>query len=262
MWRCLQALFRLIAAFTVAYHSVGIEMDSSRVQEDRESDRAARERVLESLKAHGVDIQDPDRTYVDEHADVGSGTVLLPGTHVRGASKIGSNCRIGPDCWIEDSVVESGCRVWYSVLESARVREQTHVGPYAHLRPGADVGPEARIGNFVEVKAARLERGVKAGHLTYIGDADVGEGANVGAGTVTCNYDGMRKHRTVIEDGVFVGSNVALVAPVRIGQGAFIAAGSTITEDVPPKKLALGRARQIVKDQKKAEQEETWSDGS
>jgi bifunctional UDP-N-acetylglucosamine pyrophosphorylase/glucosamine-1-phosphate N-acetyltransferase len=225
------------------------------VEEDWEPDRATRERVLKSLRSRGVVILDPDRTYVDEHADVEPGAVLLPGTHLRGASKIGANCRIGPDCWIEDSVVEPGCRVWYSVLESARVREGTTVGPYAHLRPNADVGPEARIGNFVEVKAARLERGVKVGHLAYIGDAEIGEGANFGAGAITCNYDGKAKHRTVIEDGVFVGSNVSLVAPVRVGEGAFIAAGSTITDDVPPKMLALGRGRQVVKDRGEDEEE-------
>jgi len=127
------------------------------------------------------------------------------------------------------------------------------------LRAGADVGPEARVGNFVEVKAARLGWGAKAGHLAYIGDAEVGDGANIGAGAVTCNFDGVAKHRTVIEDGAFIGTNASLVAPVRIGKDAIVGAGSTITEDVPPRSLALGRARQVVKDQdaKEPENEET-----
>jgi bifunctional UDP-N-acetylglucosamine pyrophosphorylase/glucosamine-1-phosphate N-acetyltransferase len=122
------------------------------------------------------------------------------------------------------------------------------VGPYAHLRRGADVGPEARIGNFVEVKAARIGKGVKAGHLAYIGDAEIGEGVNVGAGAVTCNFDGVDKHRTIIEDGAFIGTNASLVAPVRIGRDAVVGAGSTITEDVAPRSLALGRARQVTKE--------------
>jgi len=130
------------------------------------------------------------------------------------------------------------------------VREGCDIGPYAHLRPGADVGPNVRIGNFVEVKAARVRRGTKAGHLTYIGDAEIGEEVNIGAGTITCNYDGKRKHRTVIGDRAFIGSNTALVAPVEIGEDAIIGAGSTITADVPPRTLGLGRARQVIKERK------------
>jgi bifunctional UDP-N-acetylglucosamine pyrophosphorylase/glucosamine-1-phosphate N-acetyltransferase len=228
-------------------------------EEHLEFDRETRARALEVLLERGVVVPDPDRVYVGPEADVASGTVLLPGTYLRGRCRIGADCRIGPDCWIEDSTVETRSIVWYSVLESARVREGSRVGPYTHLRPGADVGPEARVGNFVEVKAARLGRGAKAGHLAYIGDAEVGEGANIGAGAVTCNFDGVAKHRTVIEDGAFVGTNASLVAPVRIGKDAIVGAGSTITEDVPPRSIALGRARQVIKDQveKESEREET-----
>jgi len=210
-------------------------------------DAATRDRVRKSLLAKGVVIPDPDCVYVDEAAEVDAGTVLLSGTYLRGPCKIGSNCRIGPDCWIEDSTIESGSTVWYSVLESARVREGSTVGPFSHLRRDADVGPEARIGNFVEVKAARIARGAKAGHLAYVGDAEVGAEANIGAGVVTCNFDGAEKHRTIIEDGAFIGTNASLVAPVRIGKDAVVGAGSTITDDVPPRSLALGRARQVVK---------------
>ncbi len=211
----------------------------------------ARRRRIDSLLEGGVSIVDPGRIYVDEDALVEAGTVLFPGVHLRGATRIGPDCTIGPDAFIEDSMIEEGSVLRYSVVEGARVRRGSSIGPYAHLRPGADVGPEARVGNFVEVKAARLGRGVKAGHLAYIGDAEVGEGANIGAGTITCNYDGVRKNRTVIEEGAFIGSNASLVAPVRIGKGAIVAAGSTITDDVPPNRLAFGRARQVVKERRR-----------
>jgi bifunctional UDP-N-acetylglucosamine pyrophosphorylase/glucosamine-1-phosphate N-acetyltransferase len=212
----------------------------------------ARLRKAATLNAGGVLIVDEARTYVDDNVSIGAGTVVLPGTHVRGDSRIGTGCSIGPDSWIESSVVENEAVVRYSVLEGARVRERSTIGPFAHLRHGSDVGPDARVGNFVEVKSSRLGAGVKAGHLSYIGDAEVGEGTNVGAGAITCNYDGETKHRTVIGDDVFVGTHVSLVAPVTIGRGAFLAAGSTITDDVPPGALAIARARQIIKKPREA----------
>jgi len=212
-----------------------------------EFDVAQRRQNVNALIQSGVEVIDLDRTYIGVNVQVASGVVLFPGTYLCGSTVIAAGCRIGPDCWIEDSSIESGCTIRYSCLEQARVRERTTVGPYAHLRPGADVGPEARIGNFVEIKAARLERGVKAGHLAYIGDADIGEAANIGAGTITCNYDGQSKHRTIIKEGAFIGSNASLVAPVTVGEGATVAAGSVITDDVPPQGLAFGRARQVNK---------------
>ena len=212
----------------------------------------ARQRAAEALGDAGVLLVDPACTYVDEGVTVGAGTVLYPGTHIRGESSIGANCVIGPDSWIESSTIEDGAVVRYSVLEEARVRERATIGPFAHLRRGSDIGSDARVGNFVEVKGSRLGRGVKAGHLSYLGDAEVGEGANIGAGTITCNFDGAAKHRTVIEDDAFVGSNTSLIAPVTIGRGAVIGAGSTITEDVPPGMLALARARQVNKERKGA----------
>ncbi len=239
----------------MTYHPRGVEMNERGGETHSELDAATRARVCKSLLARGVVIPDPDRVYVGEDAEVGAGTVLLPGTFLRGACKIGMNCRIGPDCWIEDSTIEAGSTVWYSVLESARVREGSTVGPFSHLRRDADVGPEARIGNFVEVKSARIARGAKAGHLAYVGDAEVGEEANIGAGAVTCNFDGVEKHRTIIEDGAFIGTNASLVAPVRIGKDAIVGAGSTITDDVPPQSLALARARQVVKDRSGRESE-------
>ncbi len=210
----------------------------------------ARERIARALGAAGVLILDPLRTYVDDEAVIGADTVICPGTHVRGRTRIGSRCRVGPDSWIESSVIEDDAVVWYSVLEQARVRQRSTIGPFAHLRSGSDVGPDARVGNFVELKKARLGAGAKAGHLSYVGDADVGAGVNIGAGTITCNFDGESKHRTVIEDQAFIGSNASLVAPVTIGRGAVVGAGSTITEDVPPGTLAIARSRQVVKPRK------------
>lgn len=220
------------------------------------ADRLIRMRKAEELMEAGVTIVDPEGVYIDAEATVDVDTVILPGTHVRGASIIGRDCIIGPGAWIEQSTVEAGSRVWYSVVEKSRVRENTIVGPYAHLRPGADVGPDVRIGNFVEVKTSRVKKGAKAGHLAYLGDAEVGEEVNIGAGAITCNYDGRKKHRTTIGDRAFIGSNVSLVAPLHIGSDAVIGAGSTITEDVPPGALALGRALQVNKAPKNESKEE------
>lgn len=230
-----------------------MEIDSKAC--DSMFDPAALRRRVEELRAAGVVIVDDRHTYVSDEASVGPGAVLFPGTYLIGACVVGADSRIGPDCWIEDSAIDERCTVRYSVLESARVRAGCAIGPYAHLRPGADVGPEARVGNFVEIKAARLGKGVRAGHLSYLGDAEIGENVNIGAGTITCNYDGEAKSRTVIDDGAFIGSHAALVAPVRIGREAFVAAGSTITEDVPAGKRAFGRARQVVTERKASEEE-------
>ncbi len=206
-----------------------------------------RRRIIEALSTAGVEIVDPDRTYVDPQVQVSPGACLFPGTHLRGQTVIGRGARVGPDCWVEDSVIEPDCVIRYSVIESSTIRERSTVGPYAHLRPGSDVGPDARVGNFVEIKNAQLARGVKAGHLSYLGDVEIGEAANIGAGTITCNYDGKDKKRTSIGAGAFIGSHSALIAPVTVGENAYIAAGSTITEDVPPECLAFGRARQVNK---------------
>lgn len=222
-------------------------MSVNRPMGDSESDPKARRRALDALEEVGVIVPDPDRTYVDPQVKVAAGTILYPGTHLRGATRIGSNCRIGPDCWIEDTLIEECCTVRYSVVEGAIVRAASQIGPYAHLRPGADVGPDVRVGNFVEVKQSRLERGVKAGHLAYVGDAEVGEGTNIGAGAITCNYDGTSKHRTTVGKNAFIGSNASLVAPLSIGDEAVVAAGSTITDDVPSDATAFGRARQVNK---------------
>jgi bifunctional UDP-N-acetylglucosamine pyrophosphorylase/glucosamine-1-phosphate N-acetyltransferase len=162
---------------------------------------------------------------------------------------VGSDARIASYCVIlsceigDHVLIQTGC-----VLEHSVVKARVSLGPYSHLRPGCEICEDAHIGNFVELKKTRVGKGSKANHLTYLGDTEVGEKVNVGAGTITCNYDGVNKHKTIIEDGVFVGSDSILIAPVRIGKGAYVAAATTVTEDVPPDSLALGRARQIVKE--------------
>ncbi|MDE2292894.1 MAG: bifunctional UDP-N-acetylglucosamine diphosphorylase/glucosamine-1-phosphate N-acetyltransferase GlmU [Elusimicrobia bacterium] len=211
------------------------------------AERILNRRMLERLMLAGVSVLDPATTYVDADVEVGQDTLLLPGTILRGKTRIGKQCRIGPWTRIEDSQVGNECEVTASYLRDARLLEKTTVGPYAHLRPGTVAGPRVRIGNFTEVKASRIGYGSKVNHLSYIGDADVAEDVNVGAGTITCNYDGKEKHRTTVGAKAFIGSNVNLVAPVKVGRGALIGAGSTITEDVPDGALAIARERQVNK---------------
>ncbi|NOX45141.1 MAG: UDP-N-acetylglucosamine diphosphorylase/glucosamine-1-phosphate N-acetyltransferase [Caldiserica bacterium] len=200
-----------------------------------------RRRIIARLQEAGVTVVDPHTAYIGPDVAVGGDTVLHPGVYLYGRTEIAAACEIGPQAYLVDTAVEREARIWFSVLEGAYVGEGARIGPYAHLRPGA------RIGNFVEIKNAEIGEGVRAGHLAYIGDAEVGPGTNIGAGTITCNFDGVRKHRTVIGRGAFIGSNTALVAPVTVGEGAVVGAGSVITEDVPPYALALGRSRQVIK---------------
>jgi len=195
----------------------------------------------------GVTIQSPSTTFIEPSVVLEPDTTILSGTHLLGMTSVGTASVIGPDVWAEDTRIEAGCEVRYSVIEQATIRSGSRVGPYAHLRPGADVGPNVRIGNFVEVKATRVGEGAKVGHLTYLGDADIGQRVNIGAGTITCNFDGKNKHRTIIGDDAFIGSNASLIAPVDIGKGSLVAGGSTITDDVPEGARAFGRARQVIK---------------
>jgi len=176
-------------------------------------------------------------------------TEIGPGVELRGGTRIGSGCRIEAGSILSAATVGDGVHIRpYCVLAQCTVGPGAVVGPFAHLRPGTELAEGVHIGNFVETKKARLGKGSKANHLTYLGDAELGAGVNVGAGTITCNYDGVAKQKTVIEDGVFIGSDTQLVAPVTVGAGAYIGAGSTITKDVPPGALAVGRAQQVVKD--------------
>lgn len=211
-------------------------------------DAAMRARKCNELMAAGVSIYRPETCMIDPEVEIGADTILEPFVQLLGTTRIGSNCRIRSFSIIRDSqlgndvMVRPGC-----IVDQSQIAAGALLGPYSHLRPGSEIGEGAHVGNFVESKKARLGRGSKANHLTYLGDAEIGEGVNIGAGTITCNYDGTSKHLTVIEDGAFVGSDSTLVAPVRVGKGAYIAAGSTITEDVPVDSLALGRARQTTK---------------
>ena len=194
----------------------------------------------------GVTLIDPDSTYIESFVSIGRDTVIYPDVYLQGRTTIGENCVIGPQVKISDSTLEDGVVVkMCTVITESRLGPGVQVGPFSHLRPLSDLRAGARVGNFVEVKKSVLHEGVKANHLTYLGDAVVGAKANVGAGTITCNYDGVKKHPTIIEEGAFIGSNTALVAPVTIGKGAYVGAGSTITKDVPPGKLGVSRARQV-----------------
>jgi bifunctional UDP-N-acetylglucosamine pyrophosphorylase / glucosamine-1-phosphate N-acetyltransferase len=194
----------------------------------------------------GVTLIDPESTYIEPGVRIGRDTVIYPNVYLQGDTVIGENCVIESTVKIVDSTLEDGVHVKMGcVITQSRLGTGVDVGPFAHLRPGADLRQKVHVGNFVEVKKSVLHEGVKAGHLTYLGDAEVGAGTNVGAGTITCNYDGVKKHKTTIGEGAFIGSNTALVAPVTVGAGAYIGAGSTITQEVPPGKLGIARARQV-----------------
>ena len=211
-------------------------------------DQRIRTSKCQQLMAGGVTIFYPQTCVIDSDVEIGADTTIEPFVQILGATRIGSDCRIRSYSVISNSKIGDGVLVRPGcVIDGAHIDKGAVIGPYSHLRPGSEIAEGAHVGNFVETKNIRLGKGSKANHLTYLGDAEVGEGVNVGAGTITCNYDGVNKHKTVIEDGVFIGSDATLVAPVRVGKGAYVGAASCITEDVPADSLALGRARQIVK---------------
>ena len=201
------------------------------------------------LMQQGVTIYYPHTCVIDMEVEVGADTVIEPYVQLLGRTRVGADCRLQSysvlsDCELGNGVwIKPGC-----VLETSRIRSRAQLGPYTHLRPGCDIGEEVHMGNFVEAKKSKLGRGSKANHLTYLGDSVIGEKVNVGAGTITCNYDGQRKHQTIIEDGAFIGSDATLVAPLRIGKNAYVAAGSSITEDVPDEALGIARSRQANKE--------------
>ncbi len=220
-----------------------VEGVNSRIQLAR-SEGARRAEILMTLMRSGVTVTDPASTYVDWGVEVGRDTVLEPGAILRGKTRVGRDCVIGPWSQLIDAVVGDGCRVWSSVVEGSRVADGASVGPFSRLRPGTKVGAKAKVGNFAELKNSDVGPGAKIQHHSYIGDADIGPDANIGAGTVVVNYDGMAKHRTAIGRGAFVGCNSNLVAPVKVGDGAYTGAGTTVTQDVPPGNLAVARPRQ------------------
>jgi bifunctional UDP-N-acetylglucosamine pyrophosphorylase/glucosamine-1-phosphate N-acetyltransferase len=200
------------------------------------------------LLAEGVTLYDPEHAYIGPFVRIGSDSILYPNVTLEGQTVIGEGTTIHSGCRIRNSTVGEGTIILDGCLiQESQIGDRCQVGPYAHLRPQTTLRQRAKVGNFVEVKKSVIGEGSKVPHLTYVGDANIGERVNVGAGTITCNYDGFTKHQTVIEDDVFVGSNASLVAPVSVGRGAIIAAGSTITEDVPANALAFGRAQQVNK---------------
>ncbi|MCD7946974.1 MAG: UDP-N-acetylglucosamine diphosphorylase [Oscillospiraceae bacterium] len=205
------------------------------------------------LRQAGVRIIDPASTFVGPEVEIGVGTVLLPGTILRGQTRIGTDCEIGPNTMVCDCVLGDRVTVNASQLYESTVEDETTVGPFAYVRPHCHIGRAVKVGDFVELKNSTIGAGTKISHLTYVGDSDVGQGVNFGCGTVTVNYDGDEKHRTTIGDGAFIGCNTNLIAPVQVGDGAYTAAGSTITQEVPARSLAIARARQTIK--------EHWMDG-
>lgn len=212
------------------------------------ADRLLRLRKATELMLAGVTMEKPETISVDVEVEVGQDSHLEPGVQLRGKTRVGSGCRIGSgtvlrDCEVADDVV----LLPYVVADSAKIGPASNIGPFSRLRPGTETGPDIHIGNFVELKNTIFRRGAKAGHLAYLGDSDIGPDTNIGAGTITCNFDGSKKHRTAIGEAAFIGSNSTLVAPVTIGAGAYIAAGSTVTKDVEADALAIGRAHQIEK---------------
>jgi bifunctional UDP-N-acetylglucosamine pyrophosphorylase / glucosamine-1-phosphate N-acetyltransferase len=242
------------------YRSRGLPVDTLRVEDPRElagvnsrKDLAQVTRMLtdsrnDELMASGVTLVDPATAYIGPDVTIGPDTIIHPNVQLEGQTRIGSGCEIHANVRIVGSTLADGVIVNnFCLIVESTVEAGARIGPFAHLRPASRVGEQARIGNFVELKNTTLGRGSKANHLAYLGDADIGAGVNVGAGTITCNYDGTRKHRTTIEDGAFIGSDSQLVAPVRVGREAYVAAGSSVTKDVPDGALAVARGRQVNK---------------
>lgn len=206
-----------------------------------------RDRKNYELMNEGVIFIDPKTAYIEESVVIGQDTVIYPNVILQGKTTIGNNCKIIGNSRIVDSNIANNVIIESSVIEESNIEDGVTIGPFAHLRPKSHLKEKVHIGNFVEVKKSTLEKGVKAGHLTYLGDATIGENTNIGAGTITCNYDGVNKHKTVVGKNVFIGSDTMLVAPVEVGEGALVGAGSVITKEVPSKSLAVARSKQIIK---------------
>ena len=242
--------------------SDGINVESLLLEDPREilginhrielaqAELAMRQRIMEGWMLEGITMLDPATTYLDLFVELGQDTVVYPNTMVLGRSKIGTGCTIGPGSVIRDSVVGDNCNVVASFLEEAMLEESVDIGPFSHLRPGTHLERGVHVGNFSEIKNSRLGRDVAMGHFGYVGDASIGAKVNLGAGIVTCNYDGVSKHRTVVEEGAFIGSDTMLISPVTVGAGAITGAGAVVTKDVPPHRLAVG-APATIKEIKK-----------
>jgi len=228
--------------------SIDEVLGANTIAEMMHLDAAMRLATARKLMAQGVTIFRPETTVIDATVEIGLDTTIEPYVQLLGNTRVGHDCRIRSYSVIQNSTLGDGVLVRNGcILDGATVGSCAVLGPYSHLRPKSDIGEDAHVGNFVETKNVRLGRGSKANHLNYLGDAEIGSGVNVGAGAITCNYDGVHKHTTTIGNGAFIGSDSTLVAPVTVGDGAYIAAGSSITEDVPAGALALGRSRQTTK---------------
>ena len=206
-----------------------------------------RRRILDAHMRAGVTVRDPASTHIEASVEIGRDTVILPGTFLRGATKIGSDCVIGPSTDLLDTLVGDGALVEHSVGRGTAIGSGANVGPYAYLRPGTVLGEASKVGAYCELKNTQVGAGSKVPHLSYVGDAEIGEGANLGAGTITANYDGKDKHRTTIRDGVFTGINTNLIAPVTIGENAYLGAGSVVNKDIPPGKMAVGMPARVIR---------------
>lgn len=212
-----------------------------------EAEKIMQRRINEAYMRNGVTIRNPESVIIEDGVEIGQDTEICQNVTIKAGTKIGSCCVIGSGSIIEDSVIHNGVEVLNSVILNSEICENTHVGPFAYIRPNCKVGKEVKVGDFVELKNANIDDGTKISHLTYIGDSDVGKRVNFGCGTVTCNYDGKKKYRTTIGDDCFVGCNTNFVSPINVGDGVYIAAGSTITEDIPDNTLSIARARQVNK---------------
>ncbi|MBA2876704.1 bifunctional UDP-N-acetylglucosamine diphosphorylase/glucosamine-1-phosphate N-acetyltransferase GlmU [Thermaerobacillus caldiproteolyticus] len=212
------------------------------------AEKIMRERINRKHMINGVTIIDPEHTYISLEAEIGRDTVIYPGTIIEGKTVIGEDCIIGPHSEIKNCSVGNGTTIRHSVAHDSEIGNDVTIGPFAHIRPSSKISDKVRIGNFVEIKKSTFGKGSKASHLSYIGDAEVGANVNLGCGSITVNYDGKNKYMTKIEDGAFIGCNANLIAPVTIGKGAYVAAGSTITDDVPGNALSIARARQVNKE--------------
>jgi bifunctional UDP-N-acetylglucosamine pyrophosphorylase/glucosamine-1-phosphate N-acetyltransferase len=212
-----------------------------------EAEAALRGRIHRGWMLAGVTLQDPATTYIGPQVSLGADTIVLANTHLEGTTTIGRRCRLGPGTIIRDSQLGDGCAVELSVLEGAILDDDVEIGPFAHLRPGAHLMCGVHMGNFGEVKDSTLGPGTKMGHFSYIGNAEIGADVNIGAGTITCNYDGEKKNPTTIEDGAFIGSDTMLVAPLTLGEGARTGAGAVVTKDVPAHSLAVGMPARVIR---------------
>ena len=213
-----------------------------------EAEKIMQKRINEYHMRNGVTMRNPESVYIEDGVEIGNDTEICQNVTIKSGTKIGSDCVIGSGSMLDRAVIHDGVDVLSSVILESEVDEGTHVGPFAYIRPNCHVGKEVKVGDFVELKNSNIDDGTKISHLTYIGDSDVGKRVNFGCGTVTCNYDGKKKYRTTIGDDCFVGCNTNFVSPINVGDGVYIAAGSTITEDIPENSLSLARARQVNKE--------------